>query len=291
MTYELKTYSPSYLEKQYEIGNHRLTQWLGARQTPVERLKKIYSQPDFDPETKYYALADGEVIGFMTAKIRNPDSSSLEANLEFPIVANGHENAEDKLIEFALDSLKSKGIAKVRARVSEPWGNSVSLAEKHGYEKKELMWKNAELVVDNYQPKSDNDEADEVTEADHEEIHEIMMSFRKNRAEEAQAQIDKLVSISERVTSWKIVREGGKIVGHDHLVEDIMDSKRARMNAIYAADNSIRDRIMNSHIKAVRAKGIEQIDNFFFGPTENMDGPYRDYGFEVAELWAYEKEI
>ena len=83
MTYELKTYSPSYLEKQYEIGNHRLTQWLGARQTPVERLKKIYSQPDFDPETKYYALADGEVIGFMTAKIRNPDSSSLEANLEF----------------------------------------------------------------------------------------------------------------------------------------------------------------------------------------------------------------
>jgi hypothetical protein len=291
MTYELKTYSPSYLEKQYEIGNHRLTQWLGARQTPVERLKKIYSQPDFDPETKYYALADGEVIGFMTAKIRNPDSSSLEANLEFPIVANGHENAEDKLIEFALDSLKSKGIAKVRARVSEPWGNSVSLAEKHGYEKKELMWKNAELVVDNYQPKSDNDEAYEVTEADHEEIHEIMMSFRKNRAEEAQAQIDKLVSISERVTSWKIVREGGKIVGHDHLVEDIMDSKRARMNAIYATDDSIRDRIMNNHIKAVRAKGIEQIDNFFFGPTENMDGPYRDYGFEVAELWAYEKEI
>jgi hypothetical protein len=291
MTYELKTYSPSYLEKQYEIGNHRLTQWLGARQTPVERLKKIYSQPDFDPETKYYALADGEVIGFMTAKVRNPDSSSLEANLEFPIVANGHENAEDKLIEFALDSLKSKGIAKVRARVSEPWGNSVSLAEKHGYEKKELMWKNAELVVDNYQPKSDNDEAYEVTEADHEEIHEIMMSFRKNRAEEAQAQIDKLVSISERVTSWKIVREGGKIVGHDHLVEDIMDSKRARMNAIYATDDSIRDRIMNNHIKAVRAKGIEQIDNFFFGPTENMDGPYRDYGFEVAELWAYEKEI
>ena len=130
-----------------------------------------------------------------------------------------------------------------------------------------------------------------MTETDFEEIHEIMMTFRKNSATEAQNQIEKLVSISERVTSWKIIREGGKIVGQDHLVEDILDTNRARMNAIYATNADIRDRIMNSHIKAVRAQGIKQIDNFFFGPTENMDGPYRDYGFEVADLWAYEKVL
>lgn len=291
MNYDLKTYSPSYLEKQYEIGNHRLSQWLGARQTPITRLEKIYSQPDFDPEMKFYAFQKGEMIGFITSKVRNPDSANLEAALEFPIVADGHEEAEDALIGFAFDNLKKRGIKKVRTRVSEPWGNSVDMAEKYGYKRTELMWKNAELIVDNYLPKSDNDEADEVTEVDHEEIHEIMMNFRKNRAEEAQAQIDKLISISERVTSWKIVREEGKIVGHDHLVEDIMDSKRARMNAIYATSDSVRDRIMNSHINAVRAKGIERIDNFFFGPTENMEGPYQDYGFEVADLWAYEKEL
>ena len=194
-------------------------------------------------------------------------------------------------MEFAFDLLKKKGVAKVRTRVSAPWGNTVSLAEKYGYEKKELMWKNAELIVSNYIPNSDNDDAQEVTEEDFEEIHEIMMTFRKNSAEEAQTQIDKLVSISDRVTSWKIIREDGKIVGHDHLVEDIMDSKRARMNAIYATRNDIRDRIMNSHIEAVKRNGIEQIDNFFLGPTEDMDGPYRDYGFEVAELWAYEKNL
>ena len=36
---------------------------------------------------------------------------------------------------------------------------------------------------------------------------------------------------------------------------------------------------------------IEFIDNFFFGPTENMDGPYNQYGFEISDLYAYEKDL
>ena len=63
------------------------------------------------------------------------------------------------------------------------------------------------------------------------------------------------------------------------------------MNAIFAESDEIRNGIMNAHIKAAGENNIEFIDNFFFGPTENMDGPYNQYGFEISDLYAYEKDL
>jgi len=287
-TYQLTTYSPDYLEKQVEIGNFNLSQWLGARQSQIQRLQQVYSAPEFDPETRFYALKDGEVIGFIPSKIRK---SETEADLEFPLLAAGYEDAEETLMGYAFEQLKSKGVSTVFSRVSDGWGNTTVLAEKYGYENKRLMWKNAQLNVENYMGNSNEDNVREVTESDFNDIREVMISFRENSEKEAQAQIDKLVEISERVTSWKIIREDGKIVGHDHLVEDIRDSNRARMNAIYATRDDIRDRIMNSHVAAAKRNGIKLIESFFWGPTENLQDPYKDYGFEIGVLWSYKKEI
>lgn len=288
MTYQITTYSPDYLDKQIEIGHYNLSQWLGARQSPIQRLQQVYSAPDFDPETRFYALKDGVVIGFLTSKIRKDGS---EADLEFPLLGESFEDAEEQLMNYAFDSLKSKGVDKIYSRVSEKWGNTMDQASKYDYKEHSLKWKNARLKVENYQNSSTNEEAMEVTENDFDDVREVMISFRENSEQEAKAQIDKLVEISERVTSWKIIREEGKIVGHDHLVEDILDSERARMNAIYATRDDIRDRIMNSHVNAAKRNGISLIENFFWGPTENMEGPYKEYGFEIGELWSYSREI
>lgn len=286
-TYQLTTYSPDYLEKQVEIGKFIFSQWLGARQSPIKRLQQVYSAPDFDPETRFYALKDGEVIGFLPSKIRK---DKTEADLEFPLLAAGFEDAEEALMGYAFEQLKSKGVSAVISRVSDAWGNTVALAKKYNYEYNGLMWKNAQLKVENYKGSTDEENVREVTETYFNDIRDLLISFRENTEAEARAQIDKLVEISERVTSWKIIREDGKIVGHDHLVEDIRDSNRARMNAIYATRDDIRDRIMNSHVAAAKRNGISLIDSFFFGPTENMEAPYKDYGFEIGELWSYKKE-
>jgi len=288
MPYQITTYSPDYLDKQVEIGQYNLNQWLGARQTPVQRLKKAYSGSGFDPGTKFYALMDNDVVGFLTSKIRKGGS---EADLEFPILAEGHADAGESLMDYAFEQLKSKGVSKIYTRVSDAWGNTMAMASKYNYEKKGLMWKNGQLKIENYQNANSDSEADEVKKNDFDDVREVMISFRENSEQEAQAQIDKLVEISERVTSWKIIRKEGKIVGHDHLVEDILDSERARMNAIYATRDDIRDRIMNSHINAARNKGIKLIENFFWGPTEKMEGPYREYGFEIGELWSYSRQL
>jgi uncharacterized glyoxalase superfamily protein PhnB len=288
MSYQLKNYSEAYLDKQYEIGNANISTWLGGQQTPIERLRKIYSQDDFDPETKFYALKDGEVVGFIPAKIL---ANQTEANLEFPLISEGHEDVEDGLMDFAFETLRKKGVTKVMSRASPKWGKTMAYAEKHKYSSKELMWKNAELEVAAYQERGITEDMSNVTKTDFPEIKSILISFREDSPEAAQKQLELLGQISERVTSWKIVREGGKIVGHDHLVQDKLNNQKSRMNAIYATNDSVRDSIMDAHVQAAKANGIESISNFFFGPSEQMDGPYREYGFEVSDLFAFRREL
>lgn len=292
MSYELKNYSESYLERQFEIGNKHISTWLGGQQTPVDRLRKIYSQDDFDPETKYYALQDGQVVGFIPAKILTNQTEGLSANLEFPLIAPGNEDVEELLMDFAFDSLRKKGIKKVISRASPRWGKTMEYTEKYNYSSKKLMWKNAQLEIVSYKGGSDEQlEVSEVRESDLAEIKEILISFRENSNKEAQNQLDLLTKISDRVTSWKIVREAGQIVGHDHLVQDKFDNRKSRMNAIYATSDAIRDSIMDAHVQAAKASGIQFISNFFFGPSEQMDEPYRKYGFEISDLYAFEKQL
>ena len=232
-----------------------------------------------------------EVVGFIPSRIPGDQTGDKMANLEFPLIAPGNEDVEERLMEFALDTLRKKGVSKVITRASPRWGKTMDLAQKYDYTLKELMWKNARLDVKSYQVGAGEIAVSDVTDSDLPEIKEILMSFRENTEDGAQNQIDLLGRITERVTSWKIVLEAGKIVGHDHLVQDIRDSRKSRMNAIYATRDDIRDSIMNAHVRAATEKGIQYIDNFFFGPTEQMDGPYYKYGFEIADLYAFERQL
>ena len=95
MEYELKHYSESYLEKQFEIGNYHLSTWLGGQQSPLERLREVYSQDGFDPETRFYALSQGEVVGFLPSNIAAGQTEEKSANLEFPLIAPGHDDVEE----------------------------------------------------------------------------------------------------------------------------------------------------------------------------------------------------
>lgn len=291
MSYELKYYEESYLEKQFEIGNFHLSTWLGGQQSPVSRLRELYSNENFDPQTRCYALKDGVVVGFQTANIPIDQTEARMANLEFPLVASGHEAVEEQLMDFAFDTLRKKGVSKVVSRASDRWGKTMEFAQKYHYGNKSLMWKNAQLDVKLYQPKPEDVVVLDVKESDLDEIKEILISFRENSETTAQKQLSLLQKIPERVTSWKIVRESGKVVGYDHLVQDIRDNRKARMNAIYAMNDDIRDSIMNAHVKSAKENGIQYITNFFFGPSENMDPPYAQYGFEISDLYAFERQL
>lgn len=290
MGYEIRTYSEEYLEKHVEIGSIILSNWLGAQQTPLESLRKAFSKDGFDPTTKFYALKDNEIVGFLTSGVKD-----TVANMEFPIVLPEHKEAENLLIEAAYSSFKSRGITQVISRVSPKWGKTVDFANEYGYQKKDILWISSRLYVDNFSLNQDTIDVLQVDiSADHEEIKEILMKQREMSSESVDKYFESLKRIAERITSWVIIRNDGKIVGHDILVQDKFDSKKGRMNAIYASGNEselIRDKIMTVHVKAAKENGIKYIDSFFFGPTEHMSKYYEKYGFEISDVTSYSKNL
>jgi hypothetical protein len=292
MVYEIRTFDDSYLEKHVEIGSSILSKWLGAQQTPLERLQKAYSSsnPNFDPTTKFYALRNNEIVGFLTSGIDND-----VAMMEFPVVLSEHQDAEKLLIEAAYSSFRSRGITQVLSRASPTWGKTTDFVDEYGYEREKILWISSRLYLDKYTLDIDTLDVIEVDiEKDLDEIKPILMKWRDLKSEEVDSYFESLKRITERITSWKIIRKEGKIVGHDVLVQDKFDPNKARMNAIYAVGEDaeqIRDKIMTSHVNAAVESNIKYIDNFFWGPTEQLYKDYTKYGFENSDVTRYSKKL
>ena len=54
--YEIKHYQEGFIENQVKIGTEASKEWQLFGQTGVERLKEVYAQPEFDPETRLYCF-------------------------------------------------------------------------------------------------------------------------------------------------------------------------------------------------------------------------------------------
>lgn len=290
MSYEIRTYKEEYLEKQVEIGSSILSNWLGAQQTGLEALRKAYSNENFDPETKFYAFRNNEMVGFLTAGIKD-----TTANMEFPVVLSNHQDAEKLLIEAAYSSFKEKGLSQVVSRASPTWGKTLEFVKEYGYAKKNVLWISSRLDIADFESSLDNTDTESVNiENDYEGIKEILIKFREMTPEGVDSYFKSLKKINERITSWKVIRRDGKIVGHDILVQDKFDSKKARMNAIYAVtheSNVIEEKIMKAHVDEAKKTGILYIDNFFWGPTEKLATGYEKYGFLISDVTAYVKDL
>ncbi|MCE7749742.1 MAG: hypothetical protein GPJ51_15255, partial [Candidatus Heimdallarchaeota archaeon] len=70
--YSLKNYQQGFERAQASVGYQVAQNWQFAHQTQAERLKEIYSKPDFDPETRHYCFKGNEMIGFLTSKVIEP---------------------------------------------------------------------------------------------------------------------------------------------------------------------------------------------------------------------------
>ena len=132
--YALKNYQKGFEQVQAEVGYQVAQTWQFAHQTHAERLKVIYSEPGFDPETRHYCFKGEEMIGFLTSKVIEPkEDGRKRASLVFPSILPGYEGASDLLLEKAFSTLKQKGVEVVETYVSAISGNNYDLTQKWGY--------------------------------------------------------------------------------------------------------------------------------------------------------------
>ena len=132
-SYEIKTFEEKFIDEQARIGIDATKSWTAYRQTPAEELRKTYSAPDFDPSTRFYALMDGILVGFMTTSIGS-GAGEKTAVARLPLVKKGHEPAEKALMDYALKVLREKRVLLLTTEVAKGWTSWEALLKKYLFE-------------------------------------------------------------------------------------------------------------------------------------------------------------
>ena len=132
--YVIKDYQRGIESDQVRIGREVAKNWIWPYAYTLEDLLKVHSRPDFDPSTRHYCLLDNELVGYVFSTIASNSISNLAtANLDFPRMLPGHEQAAELLIDRAFEILKKKGIYRVVGRVTTMCPGDISLADKMGF--------------------------------------------------------------------------------------------------------------------------------------------------------------
>lgn len=121
ISYEIRIFEEKFIDEQARIGREATKDWTGYRQTPADELKRTYSGPEFDRSTRLYALAKGELVGFLTASVVG-GTAEKTAVMRLPLVKKGHEPAEKALMDYVLKVLKEKHVSVVTTEVAKGWG-------------------------------------------------------------------------------------------------------------------------------------------------------------------------
>ena len=90
MEYSIRPYEEGMIEDQFKIGSKIYDPWPMGGQTRSEQLKHTYSQENFDPDTKFYAYYENEMIGFLTTAFKETKEGKIVYFYEFPYVKQEH---------------------------------------------------------------------------------------------------------------------------------------------------------------------------------------------------------
>ncbi|HUT82842.1 MAG TPA: hypothetical protein VMZ29_16720 [Candidatus Bathyarchaeia archaeon] len=132
--YEIKTYHAGFEDEQERIGMEVAKNFIAPHQTNKERLKEVYSQPEFDPETRLYAFSGDKMVGFLTSRVLDIGEDGIKkANLTPPSVLKGHDKVRDLLFNKTIEVLKKKEVKQILSTFGPRCNISAEQALKWGY--------------------------------------------------------------------------------------------------------------------------------------------------------------
>ncbi len=298
MKYVIKNYQEEFLNAQERLGKEVTKNWKSFGQTPAEQLRQIYSQPDFDPETRHYCFLNDTLVGFLTSSVPKEDDNTRAA-LEFPLVLPGHEEAEELLFERAVKVLRDKGVKVIRTRVSEGWGKTVEFAERWGFTFAELLGIGYIADLDSVSIQNLPGLA-EMTDYDHERDSEQMIQIfvreYKMTPEQARTNFETLAKAGDQIVAHLIIRKEGQIIGRALALRDDDDPSHARTATIYTTEEQQRKLFLTKILKICREKGIKKLSTAIFGDAlsdkDKLGKLYESLGFtRLTTISYYEKKI
>lgn len=293
LTYEIKTYQEEFLEDQYEVGKEAIKDWLFEAQTPVKSLRETYSQPDFDPTTRFYAFKDDKMIGYVLTRVLGEIEGVMKADLSYPRVLPGYKDAFNILYEKAIEELKKRDVKVVRAISSKQWPNTVEAFEKLGFKYIAEVYRifNLEPSKFTIDGKLDMTGVSEFSpETDFDEVVEFFVRTRGMDDDRAQHVLDIIVNVyPEEFFAHILLRRNNQIVSRAVCTRMSDDTG----NFYFFGDEDYFDKpIITKMVEVLKEKGIENVNAFLTKDTLTQEGNHLKLGFiNHGEVSRYEKEI
>ncbi|MFX1512928.1 MAG: hypothetical protein ACFFCQ_10105 [Promethearchaeota archaeon] len=301
MSYAIKSYQRAFLEQQVELGKEIWNKYSYGFYSQLKELKKLYSAPDFDPETRLYAFRGERLVGFITAKIIGEIEGVKVADLDFPHVKDGHEELIDILMNQLFDVLRSKGVTKVQSRAGPERRNTLELVRKFDYkynrDQAYILWlKVSQIDLSKYPKPIDVIPFD--FDRDKNQFIELVTKYFNISSKEAKENLEFIRTVDEeRVVAHVVVRENDKIVAHGlarQRTETDVKLNITRSGVIIALGEKqdiYRQKIFRFFMEACLRR---EIDNFIFGFVGVPSTETEKYGFispPFLPISFYEKEL
>ena len=290
--YSIKTYQEEFIEDQVRIGTEVSKNWLLYGQTPVDRLKEAYSQPDFDPETRLYCFKGEEMVGFLTSRvIPEKEEGKTIATLSPPLVLEGHEEASNLLLAEGVKILQIKGAEIIRFFANDSWGESAKVPEKHGFEYKRDT---AYLVSQEMKNISTIDVQEDVLLYNKErDLEELVAIFVKElgMTEEQAVQNFEVIDTAENILGHFVIRKEDKIVARTYAQVD-PELNVAYVGYIYSTEDKYRQELVSKIVNECMEKEISELKSFLFGGMMEKLKDYEEMGFkQESKSSMFEKEL
>ncbi len=293
MKYEIKIFQESFLEDQYEIGKEAIKDWLFEAQTPVKSLRETYSQPGFDPTTRFYAFKEGKMIGYILTRVLGEIDGVIKADLSYPRVLPGYDDAFDLLYQTAIDELKKKDVKIVRAIASNQWPRTIETFENLGFEYSSVVYTIFNLATESF----DVDETIDMTgisvfnpETDFDDIIEFFVRTRGMAKERAEYVLNIIVNVyPEEFFAHIILRKNNRIVSRAVTTRMSDDTG----NFYFYGDETYLDRpIISKMISILKERGIKNVNAFLTENTLGQEESHLKLGFiKYGTVNRYEKKI
>lgn len=285
--YIIKDYQKGFEEDQVRIGLEVAQNWIWPYAYHLDGLLKIHAQPDFDPATRHYCFLDDEMVGYMFSLVMPPGKETLlTANLDFPRMMPGHEEAAELLLERAFETLKQKGVLRIEARVTTMCPGDIRLAEKAGffirdwghkvYYSYEMPW--GKLPFPDHLAQEIDPQKDLV------ECAELASKWYKRPSEWCHSHLAEWHA--EGVITHLGVRKDGRLIAACMAAPNDVRPSTAAIFYIYAPDEDSLKPMLSKVVNKCVDFGVKNVIADLINEHRPYESVYQKMGFKRVAEWA-----
>jgi hypothetical protein len=295
--YSIRCYEQGFDAEQARVGFEVANLWLWPLAHDETDLKRIHSQPNFDPETSWYCFDGSKMVGFISMSLSSPESTDKpRAVLFIPRYLPGYEETSDLLIEQSLEVLRRKGFRKVEIQVSTMFKNSAAAMEGWGFAPSQDRGWGYKLYYSYTMPQGElgvnAENVSEVNTSDeYDESAELATHWYKMPKDWCKNLLNEWHATGEVITH-SFIRHEGKMVAACMVAPNNVRKDTTAMYFVYAKEAEYLPPLLSRVVHGCIQKGCKTLIVDLINEHRSYEDIYCSLGFVKSTDWAvYEKEL